>query len=92
MVVTVFVVVFGSWIVPVMTPPPPAKPMPPTAASWDWKVVKPLRALKKGARVSRTYRRSADTTGVTVSVTPVGTKPTLGVKATAAGPMMGVSD
>ena len=41
-------------------------------------VVKPLRSLKNALTLSRTYRRSAETTGVTVIVAPVGTRPTSG--------------
>ena len=43
---------------------------------------KPSLVMKNGLRVIRTYRRSAETTGVTNSVTPSGIDPICGEKAT----------
>ena len=42
----------------------------------------PSRAVKSGLSVIRTYRRSAETTGVTVRVTPLGNDETDGMNAT----------
>ena len=68
---TVVVVNWGSWIVPLIVAAPPPRPLPPTAAG-TWIVLKPSMAVKNGESVIRTYRRSAETTGVTMSVTPLG--------------------
>ena len=48
--------------------------------------------MKIGESVIRTYRRSAETTGVTVRVTPLGNGAGVGMKATEPGPTIGVSD
>ena len=44
-----------------------------------------------GEIVNRTYRRSAETTGVTVRVTPLGKGAGVGTKATDPGPTIGVN-
>ena len=73
-----------------MVAAPPPKPLPPTAAG-TLIVVKPAIVLKRGEIVNRTYRRSAETTGVTVRVTPLGKGAGVGTKATDPGPTIGVN-
>ena len=56
---------------PPISPFMPAAPPPPTAAGTEY-VVKPRISLKPAFTLKRTYRRSADTAGVTSSITPLG--------------------
>ena len=64
-------------------PPPPDRrswpPPPLTAPPGNENVEEPSRSLKKAFTLSRTYRRSAETAGVTVIVAPVGTTPISGI-------------
>jgi hypothetical protein len=69
---------------PPPAPPPPRPPItpftpaPPVTAAGTENVSKPSRLLKNGLTLMRTYRRSAVTAGVTVSVVPLGKDPTTG--------------